>query len=70
MSQPIKTKGAPKNVKPTSSGNSMMWSPLYFEHVDKLFLDSPTSKSQKNNNSNELTLANDLFTAFIKNQIH
>lgn len=25
----------------------MLWSPSYFEHVDKVFLDSPTPKFQK-----------------------
>ena len=46
-SQPVKTKGAPKKVKPTPSDNSTTRSPSYFEHVDKIFPDSPTPKSQK-----------------------
>ncbi|XP_050876500.1 uncharacterized protein LOC127080214 [Lathyrus oleraceus] len=46
-SQPVKIKGAPKKVKSTPSGNSMMRSPSYFEHVDKLFPDSPTPESQQ-----------------------
>lgn len=47
LSQPLKTKGAPKKFKPTPSDNSMVHSPSYFEHVDKVFLDSPTPKSFK-----------------------
>ncbi|XP_058746056.1 uncharacterized protein LOC131618924 [Vicia villosa] len=46
-SQPIKTKGAPKKLKPTLNDNSTTQSPSYCEHVDKRFPDSPTSKSQK-----------------------
>lgn len=46
-SQPVKTKGAPKKVKPTLSDNPMMRSPLYFKNDGKLFPKSPTSKSQK-----------------------
>lgn len=48
LSQLIKTKGAPKKAKPTLSENSTMRSPFYFEHVETLFLDFPTSKFQKN----------------------
>lgn len=36
-SQPVKTKDAPKKVKPTHIENSTTQSPSYFEHVDKLF---------------------------------
>ncbi|XP_058733733.1 uncharacterized protein LOC131605389 [Vicia villosa] len=50
-SQPIKTKGAPKKVKPTPNDNSTTRSPSYCEHVDKLFPDSPTPKSQKSQKS-------------------
>ncbi|XP_050888875.1 uncharacterized protein LOC127094048 [Lathyrus oleraceus] len=46
-SQPVKIKGVLKKVKPTSSDNSTVQSPSYFEHVDKFFSDSPTPKSQK-----------------------
>ena len=46
-SQPVKTKGAPKNLKPTPGDNSTTRNPSYFEHVDKVFQDSPTPKSQK-----------------------
>ncbi|XP_050890540.1 uncharacterized protein LOC127095945 [Lathyrus oleraceus] len=46
-SQPVKTKGATKKVKPTSNDNSTVQSSLYFEHVDKVFPDSPTPNSQK-----------------------
>lgn len=42
-SQQVKTKYAPNKVKPTSSDKGCS----YFEHVYTLFLDSPTSKSQK-----------------------
>lgn len=45
-SQSVKTKSAYNKVKPTPSDNSKMWSPLYFEHVDNIFSDSPNSKSQ------------------------
>lgn len=47
MSQPVKTKGAHKTVKPTPSDNLMMQSSSYIEYVDKLFLNSPTPKYQK-----------------------
>lgn len=47
LSEPVKTKGAPKKVKPTQSDNSARRSPSYFEHVDSNFPDSPTLKSQK-----------------------
>lgn len=46
-SQPIKTKSAPKKTKPTPNDNSTTRSSSYFEHVDKVFPDSPTPKSQK-----------------------
>ncbi|XP_058746429.1 uncharacterized protein LOC131619338 [Vicia villosa] len=46
-SQPIKTKGASKKLKPTPNDNSTTRAPLYCEHVDKLFPDSSTPKSQK-----------------------
>lgn len=39
----IKTKGALKKVKPNPSDNSAKWSPLFFEHVDSLYLESPLS---------------------------
>ncbi|XP_050886362.1 uncharacterized protein LOC127091721 [Lathyrus oleraceus] len=45
-SQPVKTKGAPKKMKPTPNDNLTTQSP--FEHVDKVFPDSPTPKSQIN----------------------
>lgn len=47
LSQLIKIKGAPKNLKPTSSDNSTMKYPSYFEHVDKVFPVSPTPKTQQ-----------------------
>ncbi|XP_058750193.1 uncharacterized protein LOC131623212 [Vicia villosa] len=50
-SQPVKTKGATKKVKSTPNDNSTTWSPSYCEHVDKLFPDSPTPKSQKSQKS-------------------
>ncbi|XP_058782385.1 uncharacterized protein LOC131656794 [Vicia villosa] len=50
-SQPVKTKGAPKKVKSTPNNNSTTRSPSYCEHVDKLFPDSPTLKSQKSQKS-------------------
>ncbi|XP_058766511.1 uncharacterized protein LOC131640124 [Vicia villosa] len=50
-SQPVKTKGAPKKVKSMPNDNSITRSPSYFEHVDKRFPDSPTSKSQKSQKS-------------------
>ncbi|XP_058727221.1 uncharacterized protein LOC131598655 [Vicia villosa] len=50
-SQPVKTKGAPKKVRSTPNDNSTIQSPSYYEHVDKLFLDSPTPKSQKSQKS-------------------
>ncbi|XP_058746834.1 uncharacterized protein LOC131619791 [Vicia villosa] len=46
-SQPVKTKGALKKVKHTPNDNLTTQSPSYCEHVDKLFPDSPTPKSQK-----------------------
>ncbi|XP_058783776.1 uncharacterized protein LOC131658507 [Vicia villosa] len=49
-SQPVKTKGAPKKLKPTPNDNSTTRSPSYCEHVDKLFPDSQTPKSQKSSN--------------------
>ncbi|XP_058753530.1 uncharacterized protein LOC131651281 [Vicia villosa] len=49
-SQPVKTKGAQKKVKPTPNDNSTTRSPSYCEHVDKLFPNSPTPKSQKSSN--------------------
>ncbi|XP_058778443.1 uncharacterized protein LOC131652562 [Vicia villosa] len=49
-SQLVKTKGAPKKVKPTPNENSTTRDPSYCEHVDKLFPDSPTPKSQKSSN--------------------
>lgn len=63
LSQSVKTKGAPKKVISTPSGNSTMWSPSYFKHVDKLFLNSSTSKSQKVF-LKELALENHLFHDF------
>ncbi|XP_058776462.1 uncharacterized protein LOC131650773 [Vicia villosa] len=49
-SQSVKKKGAPKKVKPTPNDNSTTRSPSYCEHVEKLFPDSPTPKSQKISN--------------------
>ncbi|XP_050887186.1 uncharacterized protein LOC127092367 [Lathyrus oleraceus] len=46
-SQPVKTKGSPKKMKPIPNDNSTTRSPSYFEYVDKNFLDSSTPKSQK-----------------------
>ncbi|XP_058726465.1 uncharacterized protein LOC131597818 [Vicia villosa] len=46
-SQPVKTKGAPKKLKPTPNDNSTTRAPSYCEHADKLFPDSSTPKSQK-----------------------
>ncbi|XP_058741621.1 uncharacterized protein LOC131614007 [Vicia villosa] len=46
-SQPAKTKGTPKKFKPTPIDNSTTRAPSYCEHVDELFPDSLTSKSQK-----------------------
>ncbi|XP_050918549.1 uncharacterized protein LOC127135977 [Lathyrus oleraceus] len=46
-SQPVKTKGALKKLKPTPNDNSTTRSPSYFEHVDKVFPDPPTLKFQK-----------------------
>ncbi|XP_058783407.1 uncharacterized protein LOC131658090 [Vicia villosa] len=51
--QPVKTKGAPKKVKSTPNDNSITQSPSYCEHVDKLFLNSPTPKSQKSQKSSD-----------------
>lgn len=60
-SQPVKTKGAPKKVKPTQDDNSTKQSTSYFEHIDSYFQDSPTPKSQKKKFTRVLTLANHLF---------
>ncbi|XP_058747057.1 uncharacterized protein LOC131620051 [Vicia villosa] len=49
-SQLVKTKGAPKKLKPTSNDNSTTRAHSYCEHVDKLFPDSPTPKSQTSSN--------------------
>ncbi|XP_058725563.1 uncharacterized protein LOC131596843 [Vicia villosa] len=46
-SQLIKTKGAPKKLKPTPNDNSTTLALSYCEHVNKLFPDSLTPKSQK-----------------------
>ncbi|XP_050895711.1 uncharacterized protein LOC127102382 [Lathyrus oleraceus] len=46
-SQPIKTKGAQNKMKPTLKENSTTRPPSYFEHVYKVFSDSPTLKSQR-----------------------
>ncbi|XP_058726526.1 uncharacterized protein LOC131597883 [Vicia villosa] len=45
-SQSVKTKGT-KKLKPTPNDNSTSRSPSYCDHVDKLFPDSQTPKSQK-----------------------
>lgn len=45
--QPVKTKGSLKKLKPTPSDTSTVQSPSYFEHVDNVFPESPTSKTQK-----------------------
>ncbi|XP_058756378.1 uncharacterized protein LOC131629606 [Vicia villosa] len=50
-SQPVKTKGAPKKLKPTPNDNSTTRAPSYGEHVDKLFPDSLSPKSQKSQTS-------------------
>ncbi|XP_058733979.1 uncharacterized protein LOC131605663 [Vicia villosa] len=50
-SQPVKTKDAPKKLKPTPNDNSTTRSPSYCEHIDKLFPDSPTPKPQKTQKS-------------------
>ncbi|XP_058746436.1 uncharacterized protein LOC131619345 [Vicia villosa] len=50
-SQPVKTKGGPKKLKPTLNDNSTTRSLSYCEHVDKLFPDSPTPISQKSQKS-------------------
>ncbi|XP_050895310.1 uncharacterized protein LOC127101927 [Lathyrus oleraceus] len=42
-SQPVKTKGAPKKMKPTLDDNSATRIPSYFEHVDKVY---PTHQLQ------------------------
>ncbi|XP_058726762.1 uncharacterized protein LOC131598149 [Vicia villosa] len=49
-SQPVKTRGAPKKVKSTPNDNSITRDSLYCEHVDKLFPNSRTPKSQKSSN--------------------
>ncbi|XP_058775179.1 uncharacterized protein LOC131649432 [Vicia villosa] len=49
-SQLVKTKGHPKKLKPTPNGNLTTRSPSYCEHVNKIFPDSPTPKSQKSSN--------------------
>ncbi|XP_050902470.1 uncharacterized protein LOC127113951 [Lathyrus oleraceus] len=41
------SKDAPKKLKPTPSDTSTVRSPLYFEHVDNVFSNSTTPKSQK-----------------------
>lgn len=46
-SEPVKTKGSPRKVKPTQSDKSMRRFLSYFEHVGSHFPDSPTPKSQK-----------------------
>lgn len=46
-SEPVKTKSAPKKVKPTQDDNPTKRHPSYFEHVDSHFLDYSTLKSQK-----------------------
>ncbi|XP_058726936.1 uncharacterized protein LOC131598339 [Vicia villosa] len=46
-SQSVKTKGAPKKIKPTPNDNSTTLFPSYAEHVDKLFPNSPNPKSRK-----------------------
>ncbi|XP_058753452.1 uncharacterized protein LOC131626634 [Vicia villosa] len=50
-SQSVKTTDAPKKVRYTLNDNSTTQSPSYSEHVDKIFPDSPTTKSQKSQNS-------------------
>ncbi|XP_058776199.1 uncharacterized protein LOC131650509 [Vicia villosa] len=50
-SQPVKTKDTPKKLKPTPDENSTTRAPSYYEHVDKLFPDSLTPKSQKSQKS-------------------
>lgn len=42
-----KKKLIPKKLKPTPSDNSTVHSPSYFEHVDKVFPNSPSPKSLK-----------------------
>ncbi|XP_058776317.1 uncharacterized protein LOC131650630 [Vicia villosa] len=49
-SQPVKTKGAPKEPKSTQEDTSTKRSHSYFEHVDALILDSPTPKSKSSAN--------------------
>ncbi|XP_058768454.1 uncharacterized protein LOC131642199 [Vicia villosa] len=49
-SQPVKTKGAPKKLKLMPNDNYTTRDPSYCEHVNKLFPDSPTPKSQKSSN--------------------
>lgn len=46
-SQQVKTKGALEKIKPTPNDNSTTRPHSYFEHVDKVYPKSPTSKSQK-----------------------
>ncbi|XP_058748410.1 uncharacterized protein LOC131621388 [Vicia villosa] len=46
-SQPVKTNGDPKKLKSTPNDNSITRAPSYWEHINKLFPDSPTPKSQK-----------------------
>ncbi|XP_050908354.1 protein FAR-RED ELONGATED HYPOCOTYL 3-like [Lathyrus oleraceus] len=46
-SQPIKTKSALKKMKLTPNDNLSTLSPSYFEHVNKVFPDSPTPKNLK-----------------------
>ena len=46
-SQSVKTNGSSKKMKPTPNVNSTTRSLSFFEHVDKVFPDSQTPKSQK-----------------------
>lgn len=46
-SQSVKTKDAPKKMKPTPNDNSTARSPSFFEHVYKAFYGLRTLKSQK-----------------------
>ncbi|XP_050918616.1 uncharacterized protein LOC127136054 [Lathyrus oleraceus] len=46
-SQPTKTKGDPKTLKPTLSDTSTVQSHSFFEHVKNVFSNSPTPKYQK-----------------------
>ncbi|XP_058762138.1 uncharacterized protein LOC131635532 [Vicia villosa] len=51
LSQAVKTKVAPNKLKPTPNDNSTTRAPSYCEHVDKLFSNSLTPKSQKSQTS-------------------